>query len=93
MFSDIISFFKNKSYEELYILYKYYKEIKNLDEDRYLKDIYTKYNINYKNSKLLIIEILKIIKKTVDEKTIDKLDYKNYQNIMILILLIKLIIN
>tara|TARA_Y100001958_G_C21247647_1_gene579262 strand:+ start:3414 stop:7013 length:3600 start_codon:yes stop_codon:yes gene_type:complete len=79
LFSDIISFFKNKSYEELYGLYKYYKEIKNLSEDRHLNDIYQKYNINYKNSSILIIEILKIIKKIVDEKTIeDKLDYNNY---------------
>jgi superfamily II DNA or RNA helicase len=79
LFSEIKSFFKNKSYDELYLLYKYYKKIKNLDEDRYLKNIYIKYSINYKNSNLLILEILKIIKKIVDEKTVkDDLDFNNY---------------
>ena len=84
-FLEIINFFKTKTYDELYVMYKYYKQIEDLNEDRYLEEIYDKYDINFDNSKLIIIEILKIIRKTVDEKDIeynleDYSDYPEYND-------------
>ena len=80
LFQDIKNNLETKDYNELYIIYKYYKDLWNIpEEDRYLQEIFDKYTINYKNSNLLIFGILKIIKKIIDEKIIDeKLDYNNY---------------
>ena len=81
LFSDIINHLQIKTHEELYIIYKYYKDLKNLEKnDRYLQDILTNYTINYKKSNLLIIEILKIIRKIIDNKNIEESieDFNNY---------------
>ena len=81
LFSDITNHFQIKTHEELYIIYKYYKDLKNLEKnDRYLQDILTNYTINYKKSNLLIIEILKIIRKIIDNKNIEESieDFNNY---------------
>jgi len=80
LFLDIKNFLKTKTYNELYTFYKHYKNLESLIEDRYLKDVLDNYTINYDKSNLLIIEILKIIRKIVDEKNIEEKisDFNNY---------------
>ena len=46
LFQDIKNNLETKDYNELYIIYKYYKDLWNIpEEDRYLQEIFDKYTI------------------------------------------------
>ena len=82
LFLDIKRKLQNETIEDLYKIYKEYKYATDLSKIVYLKEILDSYLKNYQNNDIIKIEILKIIKKIIDNIEINNNynDYPDYNN-------------
>lgn len=82
LFSDLKRKLKNKEIDELYEIYHNYKETDNLSKVVHLKDILDEYLVNYDKNKIIKLEILKIIKREIDDIEISEKNdsYPDYNN-------------
>ena len=84
LFNDLNIFLKNKDIEELYFIYNEYKDSQDISKIKILKKILDNNLVNYGDNIIIKNEILKIIKKNIDNieiKTDNNYNYPDYNNI------------
>tara|TARA_Y100001958_G_scaffold159682_1_gene162419 strand:- start:2726 stop:6271 length:3546 start_codon:yes stop_codon:yes gene_type:complete len=78
LFIDIKKNLIDKDLDELYVIFKEYKDSEDISRVKTLKKILDDNLINYGDNKLIKNEILKIIKKCIDDIQIDTEENYNY---------------